>query len=113
MGWEEALLGDIEGDEGAICFLLMSHQLCLPPGPGWDLAAHGGVSGQGFTDMGHLAELCLQCADGVRHLGHVRLVGCLLVQEADEDLLEALAEVFGDQGVDDGVHAGVGVGDEM
>lgn len=46
-------------------------------------------------------------------MGHVHLVGCLLVQEADEDLLEALAEVFGDQSVDDGVHAGVGIGEEM
>lgn len=60
--------------------------------------------------MDHLAELCLQC---VHHLRHVHLVGCLLVQEADEDLLEALAEVFGDQGVNNGIHAGVGVGDEM
>lgn len=105
-GWEGALLGDIEGDEGTICFLLMSHEL-------WDLAVPERAAAHGFAAVGHLAELCLQHADRVCHLGRVHLVGCLLAQEADEDLLEALAEVFGDQGVDDGVHAGVGIGDEM
>lgn len=43
----------------------------------------------------------------------MHLVGHLLVQEADEDLLEALAEVFGDQGIDNGVNTGVGIRDQV
>lgn len=113
MRWEEALLADVEGDRGAICSLLLSPQLCLPPGLCGDPAAHTGVAGQDLAQLGHLTELCLQHADRVGSLGHVHLVCCLLVQEAAEDLLEALAEVFGDQGVDDGVDTGVGVGDDV
>lgn len=106
-----ALLGDVEGDEGAISFLPTSPRPCLPPG--LSSAAHRGAARPGLTEPCHLAELCLQHADGVGPLGHVHLVGCLLVQEADEDLLEAFAEMLGDQGIDNGVDTGVGVGDEV
>lgn len=47
------------------------------------------------------------CRVGYMH--DVHLVPCILAEEAAENLLEALAEVLGHEGVDDRVEAGVGI----
>lgn len=61
----------------------------------------------GLTDMYHLSQICFQGAHCVGHLCHMDLVGYSLVQDATENLLEALPEMLGYQSIDNGVDTGV------
>lgn len=60
------------------------------------------------SSVGHL-----HAADRVHRLDDVHLVDLPPLQRAAEHLPEAFAEVLGDERVDDGVEAGVGVGHQV
>lgn len=72
-------------------------------------------------DLGLLRVASIEASGAVgetfAHVDHVDFISnsllllpvLVLEEEAGEDLLETLSEVFGDQGVDDGVEAGIGV----
>ncbi|GCB82587.1 hypothetical protein scyTo_0022364, partial [Scyliorhinus torazame] len=52
----------------------------------------------------------LEPSHKVGHVDNVDLIGRLLLQEASEDLFESLAKMLRYQSVDNGVEAGVGIG---
>lgn len=72
-------------------------------------------------DLGHLSVASIETsgavgetfahADHVDFLGNSLLLlpGLVLEEEAGEDLLETLTEMLGDEGIDNGIEAGVGV----
>lgn len=71
-------------------------------------------------DLGHLCVASIETSGAVgetfAHIDHadflsnsLLLPGLCLEEEAGEDLLETLAEMLGDEGIDDGVEAGVGI----
>lgn len=102
-------LSDTECDERIGNFLLSSWMLCLTPCLDRKLTAGRCPGMCGITDMSHLSQICFQGTNSVGHLCHMDFVGYSLVQEATEDLLEALTKVFGYQSIDNGVDTGVGI----
>jgi len=70
---------------------------------GWVQLAHVLL----LVHLGHFSGACLKSRHNV---GSVHFVAVLFAQETAENFFEALAEVLGDQGIYDGVEAGVGIG---